>query len=58
MAQCSGGMASVLRSPIVLGVLVTVGVVLSHASPCRDVLVLVNDALSLTDRLIGRSEAL
>ena len=51
-------MASVLRSPIVLGVLVTVGVVLSHASPYRDVLVLVNDALSLTDRLIGRSEAL
>jgi len=40
-----------------LGVPITVGVVLNHASPYRDVSILVNDALSLAGRLMGKFEA-
>ena len=47
----------VVLGAIVLGVPITVGVVLSQVGPCRDVLVLVNDTMSLADRLMGRSEA-
>lgn len=47
---------SMALGAIVLGVPVTVGVVLNHAGPYRDVLVFVNDAPSPADRLMGRSK--